>query len=247
MVNQRGMGMPEILMALLLASFIMTILMCQYLTTKRHYHFIQSAVEESIDLQVVIELLRNSSRKAGFTPCGGIDHLMTMDTRHETKPLVAIGVSAEAKSLLQINRMSEHFNTVLRLVGPSDLLTTDREPFIHNESVLIADCYHAEVQKISRVNDTSAGQIITLMKPLTFVYHNPIYVGKWLEETYSIYSHQHSEGSVFYRLGRAEELTTVVHTLSAHLTRLKGRTLVKIILGLDNKRKIELETMVRAS
>ena len=244
MDNQRGIGLPELLISLLLASFMTLSLMRHYLSTKQQYHHIQAALEQSVDLQLVTDLLRNSTRRAGFTPCLHIEHLVTLDQRELHKRLVAIELGLDDAPSLQISRMSEHFDTVLQTVSPTHLLTTSRQTIKRDQSILIADCYHAEVQKVAQVKHTIAGQIITLTHSLAFSYHAPIYIGEWLEETYFVQSH--GKGSLFYHLKHAEELTTAVHTLSVQVNRHKGRTLLQIILGLDNAHTLELDTMVRA-
>ncbi len=244
MDKQQGIGLSELLLALFLASLMMTALMRQYLSMKQHYHHIQTELEESIELTLVTELLRDSIRKAGFTPCLGIEKLTTVDNRNDTKALIAIETGVEKQSLLHINRMSEHFDTVLQPISPTELLITDREPLNRYQSLLIADCYHAEVQTISHVRHTAEGRVVALSKPLVFVYQPPIYTGKWLEETYSILHHQ-SNGSLFYRLQHNEELTPAIHALSAHLNKRENQTLLTIILGLEKGRVLRLETMVR--
>ena len=198
-------------------------------------------------MQLVTDLVRDSARRAGFTPCLGIDHLVTVDQRGQQKGLVAIEVGRSEEPLLRINRMNEHFDTVLQIISSTRLITTSIQPLHRQQSILIADCYHAEAQKISRVKHTAAGQIITLSNALAFNYHAPIYLGEWLEEIYFTRSHLHKESSLFYYLQHAEELTTAVHTLSVNADKHQGRTLLRVIFGLDNAGKLELETMVRAA
>jgi len=240
---QKGLGLPELLIALLLSSFIMTGLMHHYLSTKKQYSVIQKKLERNIDLQLVTDLIRNSVRKAGFTPCLGINHLVTQDQRSEPKRLVAVEIGSE---WLRINRMSEDFSTVIQVASPMQLFAQAHS--LHpDQFVLIADCYHAEVQKISQVTHVDAGQKITLNKPLAFTYHEPIYIGEWLEEIYSIGLGQNGKRGLFYQCYKhAEELTTAVHNLSAYLTDYQGCSLLKIILGVNKADSLKLETMIRA-
>jgi len=241
MANQQGLGLPELLIALLLASFTTMALMRHYLNTKQQYHDIQVALEQSIELQWVTDLIRDSVRKAGFTPCSSIDSLTTIDQRSTHQKLVAIDLS----SSLRMNRMSEHFDRVLQLVTPMELLTTNHQPLHHNQSIIIADCYHAEVQNIRQVRHSTVGQSITLAQPLAFTYYAPIYVGEWLEETYFIHHHSSRQGTLFYHRHHAEELTTAIHNMSARQERHKGRTLLQIIFELDNAHQLVLDTMLR--
>lgn len=245
MNNQQGFGLSELLIALLLASLVTICLMRHYLNTKQQYRHLQAALEQSIDLQLVTDMIRNSVRRAGFTPCLGIDHLISRDERNEHKKLVAIEIGRDGDSSLHLNRMSEYFDTVLQIMSSTELLASHSQSLHRGQSILIADCYHAEVQTINQIKQTSVGQRITIAKPLDFTYHEPIYVGGWLEETYSIHTNPRRQGTLFYHLHHAEELTTVVHNISSHLEVHRGWALLQVILGLDRAKLLTLETMVR--
>lgn len=245
MNNQQGIGLPELLIALFLASITLLTLMRHYLHSKQQVHHIKTVLEQSIELQLVTDLIRDSSRRAGFSPCSGIEHLKTTDRRHAPKKLVAIEINLGSKPSLQINRMSEHFVSVLQILGPVDVLIAYNETLNRDHPILIADCYHAEVHEISQVRHTAAGQIITLNQSLAFRYYAPIYMGAWMEEAYFIHAKPNSKSSLFYRLHHAEELTTFVHTLSARMEKHQGKTLLQVILGLENAQQLTIETQVR--
>jgi len=236
MSNQQGLGLPEVLIALLLASLITVTLIRHYLSIQQQYHHIQGSLEQGIDLQLVSDLIRDSARKAGFTPCMGIEHLIRIDQRNQQNPLVAIEVGENGLQRLRMSHMSEHFDMVLEVVGPSELLIESRQSLRSNQAMMIADCYHAEVQTIRQIRQASTGQLITLTHPLAYTYRPPIYIGAWIEEVYFM-----QNGGLFYQVRHPEELTKVVVSFSA---RLENR-LLQVRLGLnDNASKI-LETMVR--
>ncbi len=246
MKHQRGIGLSEILVSIFLSSFIVIILMQHYLVVKKQYHHLQATLEQGIDLQLVIELLRNSSRKAGFTPCLSIDDLVTVDRRDRSNPLTAIDVSTHHNRLLAINRMSDRFDTVLQVESPTQLLMTALAPRHQGDSILIADCYHAEVQQVQGVVHVGSNQRIILNLPLAFDYHEPIYVGEWLEERYFIRQDKNGKGSLFYQHHHSEELTTAVHSLSAHIAYETGQRVIVVQLGLEDTETIVVETRVRA-
>jgi type II secretory pathway component PulJ len=247
MTHQKGLGLPELLIALMLSSFIMTGLMHHYLSAKKQYTDIQKKLERSIDLQLVTDLMRDSIRRAGFTPCLSINHLITLDQRSEPKHLVAVELGSDTTPWLRISRMNEHFDTVLKITSQTRLSTTNTHLLHHDQSILITDCYHAEVQKVGEATHTIGNQNITFIKPLAFAYHEPIFVGEWLEETYSIRIGSDGKKALFYQHQHAEELTTAVHTMAARLNSNQRSMLLQIILGLDKEHALELETMVRAS
>jgi hypothetical protein len=248
MRRHQGIGLTELLIALLISSILMTGLISHYITTKKQYERIQTDVEQRIDLQLVSDLIRDSTRRAGFTPCLSIDHLVTLDQRDRSKKLVAIEISSNEQAWLKINRMKEYFDTVLQIISPFQLVATKLQPLHRGQSVLIADCYHAEVQTIKQVKLSSEGQRLIFLKPLAFAYHEPVYLGEWLEETFSIRLGYDAKKSLFYKYQRqhSEELTSVVHQLSSTLTIEQGISSLRIMLGLDKARLLELETLVRA-
>ena len=244
MNNERGVGLAEILIALLLSSLTLMTLIRHYLNTKQHYHDIQRELEKKTELQLVSDLIRDSSRRAGFTPCGGIEHLITSDHRKDGRKILALEIGQGDESVLQINRMSDYFDSVLSIISPVELLTTDRQMYHPKQSVLIADCYHAEVQEISMRSHMTSGQRVILMKPLAYTYHAPVYFGAWLEEIYSIHAVSHKK-TLYYQLQHAEELTTFVHELSGQVNAFHNRVLLHFHLGLDNAHQLVLESVVR--
>ena len=248
MSHQEGLGLPELFIALLLSSIIMTGLMHHYLSAKKQYGDIQKKLERSIDLQLVTDLMRDSIRRAGFTPCLSIERLVTRDQRSEFKRLAAFEISSDSKKpWLRVNRMNEHFDTVLQVMSPTQILATKVQLLYQDQSILIADCYHAEVQKISKIERTSKGQVLTLTKPLAFQYHPPIYIGEWLEETYFIRRGHNGENALFYHYQHTEELTIAVHELLARLIKHKEHTLLQVILSIPKEDSaIKIETTVRA-
>lgn len=244
MHKQKGLGLPEMLVALLLSSFITIGLVRIYLNAKQQYQYIQIALEQRIELQLVSDLIRHSTRRAGFTPCLGIDHLISIDHRNPQKRLVAINIDA---SSIQMSRMSEQFDTILQQVDAVTLLTTSRQLLHRKQSLMVSDCYHAEVQSIKAITETNAGQVITLSKPLVFTYQAPIYLGSWLEETYFTKKDKSQKAALFYHFQHTEELATSIHSLSAHLERKEGQQLLSVTLGHDSGHQFKLETMVRNS
>ncbi len=241
----RGMGLPEVLISLLLASFIMTAMVNHYLGTRQQYLQVEKKIESAYELQLVTELIRDSVRRAGFTPCLGINHLVTLDRRNYHKNLAAIEVNSDSQSSFKINRMSEYFDSVFRVVSPTELLTTRRHALNLDNPVLVADCYHAEIHKISKISKTATGQIITLTQALSFTYQAPIYIGEWIEETYFIHSLPNHKATLFYQMHHADELSADVHSMSVHMDNHQNRMLLDVILGLDNDKQWQVNATVR--
>lgn len=227
MDNQRGISLAELLIALSLASFMLIILMQHYLQAKRQYHMVQEAIDQQLELHMVTDLIRHSIRSAGFTPCSSIEHLIT------SVPIPSINVEGHS---LQLNRMSESFNTVTEVLNPTHVLAMSHHLFHKDDIVLLADCYHAEVSKIYQVTSTGKEQFLTFTQPLRFNYVEPIYIGSWLEETFIF------KKTLFYRQRHMDELAAFVRRFSVQK---EGLDLIVISLGLKNGEEIELKTRQR--
>ncbi len=241
MLKQKGLGLPELMISLLLASFISTALVRHYQTIKQQYRHIRAGLSEQVDLQLVTDLIRNSARNAGFTPCLSIDHLVATDQRHGEKTLMAVEIGAS----LQINRMSSRFNTVLNILSDDQLKASTDLVFQNHQSIVISDCYHAEVQNIRQIKHAASDQTLILEHPFLFGYHPPVYIGAWVEEIYSIHKKKNNSSALYLGGPHPEELTPYVHALSARLETHASRRLLLVTLGLDRGHQITLETMLR--
>jgi len=180
--HQQGIGLPEILISLLLSSLIMTAVVKHYLGARQQYQSARTMLESALDVQSVTDLIRDSSRRAGFTPCLNIDYLISVDKRQGT--LRAIDMRSAGTPVLRISRMSEYYESVFAINSPTELLSSYTQPLNPDYPLLIADCYHAEVQHIKSLRRTEAGQVITLAGPLSFTYQPPVYLGEWLQEAF---------------------------------------------------------------
>lgn len=232
MNNQKGVGLAEILISLLLSSLIMTALMHQYIKIKQHYVRMQALLEQDTEMQLAIDVMRDSIRQAGFAPCLGIDRLMTVDKLK--------GLEIKGHELF-IHRMSSSFETILTINNATKILTTHTNNHLFSRPILIADCVHAEIQTVKNVQITHAGKLINLSQPLLFDYTPPIYVGEWLDEQFFV----PPAGGLFYKVQHADELTHVIKKML--VKRLAGNpAFVSVSLQTDRAHSIDIETRVRA-
>lgn len=242
-ITNKGFGLSEVLISLFLASLIMSALINHYLCTKKQYQHIESHLEQAYELQLVTNLLRNSIYRAGFTPCMSINHLTTVDRRNGHNNLR--GLESPNPSELIINHMSEQFDTLIGIIN-KDALSIPRTFIPENHPIIIADCNHAEVQKIIKVDQFSNYQIVKLAKPLAFDYQPPIYIGEWLEERYFIRSKNPNKPTLFYHQKHTDELSAYIQSMAVNIMNNHKNTLVSIQLGLDQKNLV-IAAMVRAS
>ncbi len=246
MNNQSGIGLSEVLISLFLASLITTTLAQLYLSNKRQYVAAQKLLEVNFDIQWVSDLLRDSIRRSGFTPCLGIDQLKTIDRRNFKRTISGLIIEQTPEQLIQINRMSEFFTKIIDIQSPTRLIVSDGTLFKKLRPVLIADCEHAEVHQILRVDKLERGYLVILTKPLMFSYTPSVYLGEWYEEKWFI-KKRDKKTALYYKLFHTEELTTLVHSLHIERKRVNEKQLITIIMGLDNNKTQQLIVAVRGS
>lgn len=245
--QQSGFGLSELLISLFLTTIIATVLTQFYLSNKRHYLDAQKQLEEHFDLQWVRELLSDSIRRAGFTPCVGITQLKIIDRRNFKNAIPDISIIDSSRSLIQINRMSEYFTKIIAIQSPTQLLVTDGVLFKESHPVLIADCERAEIHQILRTDKRGGNYLITLTKPLMFSYATPAYIGEWYEEQWFIKQNAKKVNALYYKLFQAEELTPLIHSLRISQKHAQEKQLVELVMELDNNKTEKLVVAVRGS
>lgn len=243
MKKQCGLGLPEMLVVLLLASLLSTITLRQYISVKRQYLFVQSTIEENDAVLEVIEHIRDGVRKAGFTPCLTLAHLRVLDRRNEGHKIVPIKIEGSA---LEINRMSDYFETVIEQNSASTIVVTRTRPIKVGSPLIIADCRHAEVLNSTKVQRSQVGQTISFAKPLVFAYQSPIYVGEWLEERFFITTTHSGQNVLMYHHNHTDRLTDSIQSLSIDAKTLSNHTLLRVTLGQSHSNPITFDTRVRA-
>ena len=170
-----------------------------------------------------------------------IDHLVGNDRRHGDKTLRSVDIGTS----LQINRMSSRFNKVLNILSDDQLKASTDLPFQTHQSIVISDCYHAEVQSIHQIKHSTTDQTLILERPFLFQYQAPVYIGAWVEETYAIHKKKNNDPALYLGSSHQEELSPYVHALSARLETNASRRLLFVTLSLDRGHQIIIETMLR--
>ena len=247
MREQNGFSLSEVLISLFLASIIMTMLTQFYLSIKRQYIQAQEVLAVSFDLQWVSDLLSDSIRRAGFTPCLGIDQLKVIDRRNFPRVISGLKVQNKPQQSIQVNRMSEVFTQAVTIHSSTELIVSDSIVFHEQRPLIIADCEHAEVHQLFGIEPVGSGYLITLAKPLMFSYGSSASVGEWLEEKWYIKSNAKGIRALYYQMIQTEELTSLVHSLQIKEQRVHERRLIEIIMGLDQDNTQQVLVAVRGS
>ncbi|RUQ96867.1 hypothetical protein [Legionella septentrionalis] len=236
MKKSSGFSLTEILLGLLLSSFILAALLTYYLGSKQQFIRLQAELEDAFEMLLITDLIQGSVRKAGFTPCLRVDYLTT--AHPGLRPLQLVDPHT-----LQVNRMSEYFGVVEEILTPTEIKVRSLN-IKPQQFVLIADCYYGEVKQVQSLRTQGKHQTIVLKEPLMFTYHSPVYVGEWLQEKFFI-QNKPQKTSLLYRLKHTDELTTAVKKIHFSVQENFEQILLQTDLELNNGKRIILQTTVR--
>lgn len=239
-----GFGIIEILVSLAISSLITLGLINQYLAMKQNYVQTQMRLEQSMELQVAAEFIRESIRRAGFTPCLRVDYLTGYDHRNKQYHLMPVELNPSDPSMISLNRMEESFYLIHEWVSLNQFLTHSSH-FKKGQSVLIADCYHAEVHEISEIQQIGAKQQLTSAQAMLFNYQAPVYIGAWIEETFFIQVNSNKQPALFYQLHKTEELTPIIQSMDWQIEMNAPTILLHGQLTLHDKKTVPIDAMVR--
>jgi hypothetical protein len=226
---------------------MMTALMQCYLNSKSQYLHAQKVLATRFDLQWVSDLLTDSVRRAGFTPCLGIDNLHAIDRRKGLQTVTSVQIENKPRQFIQINRMNEWFVPIVRIINPTQILVPRTVEFNEKRPLLIADCEHAEIHQLASIESLPRNYRITLTKPMLFSYEPVVYCGEWLEEQWLIKKNARGKDALYYHGAQTEELTTHIHSLVVNSQWIHGKRLFEISLNLDEDKKQQLVVAVRGS
>lgn len=244
--DQSGFTLTEILISIFLSSIIILALIEFYLTTKSQYLKVQEVLDINLDWRWVGELLSDSIRRAGFTPCLGVDQLQAIDMRYSGNSVTGFKIANLPQQYIQINRMSEFFGEVRHFRSPTQIIVNNSVSIDTKRPIIIADCEHAEIHEIWKVDSLSNGNSITLKKPLIYSY-SKAYLGEWLEERWFISKNPDGYATLHYQLHQSEELSTYIHSLRAIARRIHGKQIIELVLGLEQDKEHKMAVVVRGS
>lgn len=247
MKKQAGITLSEVLISLFLSSFLVTLLMQFYLTTKQQYSKAEEKLATSFDVRWVSELLSDSIRRAGFTPCLSLDQLEPKDRRQKGKIIHGLFIEKLPEPVIQVNRMSEYFVKVNKILNSTQLLLPYTVSFNLKRPLLIASCAQAEVQQIFDLKPHPEGVVLTLEKPLHSSYTSATYVGEFIEERWFIKLNKQGKKSLYYQSSQTEELSPAIHSLQANILSIHDKSFIEILLGIAEDQIHSIKIMIRGS
>ena len=243
MSNLKAFSLTEVLMALFTGTLLLSMVIGSVIQIKSHYHKTKSSLAESLDLYYLSELIQDRIRKAGFTPCLGINQLITADTRTSIPYPPLQNLTFDERSI-QINRMDEQFLTLPTLISRDKLQFTKKTQLNASQVLIISDCYHAEVHQILKMNHHKHDIEAQLKKPLVFQYDEPVFVAPWREE---VFYYDRNKKRLMYRMDKAEELSFHIVKMEVGVVEKHFRRLVNIVWQFSESNAIELKTALRMS
>lgn len=247
MKKQAGMSLSEVLISLFLATVIITILIQFYLESKHQYLEIEKVLEAGFDVQWVDDLLSDSIRRAGFTPCLGLDQLNVIDHRDYQNNIQSLNFENQPSQFIQVSRMKENFAKLIKVESPTALLIQHLGSLNEKRPLLIADCNHAEIHELIGIDQQVNETRITLKKPLIHFYETSAYVGEFLEERWFVKKNVKKQNTLYYQWVQTEEVTSLVHSLSMEKQFIQNKQFVEVTLGLENDKTHKIMVAVRGS
>lgn len=240
--EQRGTSILELLIGLVLALGIVAGLLQQYLQIKHQFQDLQTVIDHLSRTQLVVDFVRMSVQKAGFTPCLPINHLQTIDHRTH-RPLESIHWQSNDPSRLQVFSMRDNFVEVTRIAYQQKIYTSSVMSKSTHSPLIIADCYHAEVYQDYVIEDAK----IVLAHPLTYTYHAPIYLGEWRDASFLMRPNRDGKLSMFYDHLHSEELLSDLDGMVWRLDKVQTDTLVHCDLSLNKEQTVTIDIRPRQS
>lgn len=236
--KQKGLTLVELLISLVLSCLLMAAMMQMFVSSKSNYEAIQQVLEAGFEQQQIIELLRDSTRRAGFAPCVGLEHLRVADRRSGKKWVKALSMQQQT---LQFSYMSSDFLPVKKMADPFNVLTEGYLDFKVNHPLLIADCFYAEIHNVIHSQKQGTGLAVTLAEALLFPFSDPVYIGNFIDERFYTGLDHKGNAALFYDANHAELLSTHIKELTTSL----HKHLLQITLVPDKGDAELLETRVR--
>jgi len=209
-----GFSLTELLVSFFISTLLILILTQHLLAMSRQHHHVHAALDQAMELQWVLDVMRDKVHHAGFTPCRRLDHLITIDTREHPESLLPIEIDQDDSSKLYLRKMNEAVFTQASIKSNAVLFINKLDKFVSlnpDRPVLIADCTHAEVHDVASIEPTRGGRLVTLKTPLVFDYEPEVYVGEWMSESF------YFKKALFYKQHRADKLTSQIQQIQFEL------------------------------
>ncbi|MDF1684235.1 MAG: prepilin-type N-terminal cleavage/methylation domain-containing protein [Legionellaceae bacterium] len=237
-----GFSLTELLVSFFISTLLILILTQHLLSVSRQHHHVHAVLDQAMELQWVLDVMRDRVHHAGFTPCRRLDHLLSTDTREYPESLLPIEINQDDPTKLYLRKMSEAAFTQAMIKTSTELFIKKSDKFMSlspERPILIADCTHAEVHDVESMAPVRGGHLVTLKKPLVFDYEPEVYVGEWLSESF------YFKKALFYKQHRADKLTSQIKRIKFELNHHTTYPILSMQFVLHDGTSDSFETRVR--
>jgi len=237
-----GFSLTELLVSFFISTLLILILTQHLLSVSRQHHHVHASLDQVVELQWVLDVMRDRVHHAGFTPCRRLDHLVSTDTRDSPESLLSIEIDQGDQAKLYLRKMNEAALTQVSIKTNTVLFINKLDEFVSlnpNRPVLIADCTHAEVHDVASIEPLRGGHLVTLKKPLVFDYEPGVYVGEWMSESF------YFKKALFYKQHRADKLTSQIKQMKFELNHHTAYPTLSMQFVLHDGRSDSFEARVR--
>lgn len=205
-----GFSLTELLVSFFISTLLILVLTQHLLSMSRQHYHVHAMLDQTMELQWVLDVMRDRVHHAGFTPCRRLDHLVSTDTREWPESLLPIEIDQGDPAKLNLRKMNETALMQIKIKTSTVLFVNKSDKIISLRSdrpVLIADCTHAEVHDIASIESARGGSVVTLKKPLVFDYSPEVYMGEWMSESF------YFKKALFYKQHRTDKLTSQIKSM----------------------------------
>ena len=239
-IKETGFCLTEQLLGVLLSSLILVGLVNYYITFKNQFLLSQIKMDELIEREQIINLLRHRIQHAGFTPCMNLKNLLSSDLN---QPIHHMTIEPTPKHTLTIRRMNEEF-IVAQMTNDQTLMSHAKGiKFKNGDKIMVSDCHHAEVTEVESIKYSHLTTHITLSNSLRFDYRDSVYVGVFLDESFHL-AQNGNQHSFVYHLNRSEVLS---HSLNKFEVQLAEENKITILLRFNHdKTDTTIEATIRS-
>jgi len=237
--KQAGFGLTELLVSFFISTLLILILTQHLLSVSRQHHQVHATLDQAMELQWVFDVIRDRVHHAGFTPCRRLDHLVSIDTRDVPESLMPIELDQEHHAKLYLRKMNEAAITQASIKTNTVFFMNKSVSLKPDRPIIIADCTHAEVHDVERIEPTRGGHLVYLKKPLVFDYEPQVYVAEWMVEAF------YFKKALFYQQHRADKLTSHIKSIFFELENHTSYPKLRMQFVLHDGTSDSLEARVR--
>lgn len=178
--NQRGLTLIELLISIVIASFLLIILVQIYFETK-NAQVLQAAITDvEFNASRTISILSSELKRAGHIGCA---HLSQDFPLNSNNFISANNIIVGKDNEIQI-RYVDLPGVILKQISAGTLVASHEKEFKENDILMISDCHKAEVFTVKAVQATDSLQNITPNEPLKNVYDENAEIGRVVNNRY---------------------------------------------------------------